>query len=118
MNSLPTYKVFITPHFKRQLKRLLKKHPKLNSIVADHLDYFDKQTAESIGKGVYKIRVEGQNKGKSGGYRMYIFVMEVDGYLSPICIYTKNEKENLTHEEMCEYLVKTKEELAAMLGNL
>ncbi len=117
MSNLPTYRVFITPHFKKQLKRLLKKHPKLNSIVADHLDYFDKQTAESIGKGVYKIRLEGQGKGKSGGYRMYIFVIEIDGYLSPICIYPKNEKENLTHKEMSEYLDQTKEELEVMIVN-
>lgn len=49
---------------------------------------------------------------------MYIFVIEIDGYLSPICIYPKNEKENLTHKEMSEYLDQTKEELKVMIVNL
>lgn len=115
MSNLPIYKVFITPYFKKQLKRLLKKYSKLNFIVADNLDYFQKQKAESIGKGVYKMRLKGQGKGKSGGYRLYIFVVEVDGYLSPICIYPKNEKENLTYDELSWHLEKTKEELKELL---
>lgn len=115
MNNSPTYRVFITNHFKKQLKRLLKKHADLKKITEDNLDYFNKNRAESIGKGVYKIRLEGQGKGKSGGYRLYIFVIEMDGYLSPICIYPKNEKENLSNDEMSQHLEKVKDELSTFL---
>ncbi len=118
MSNSPTYRVFITDHFKKQLKRLFKKHRGLSKSVADCLDYFEKDIAESIGKGVYKIRLQGQGKGKSGGYRMYIFVMEVDGYLSPICIYPKNEKENLTFKEMAEHLESVKRDLGDLINNL
>lgn len=77
-----------------------------------------KLRSQLVREGVYKIRIEAQGKGKSGGYRMYIFIMEIEGILSPICIYSKNEKENLTFQEMETHLEQTKVELAVMLKNL
>ncbi len=58
MSNLPTYRVFITDHFKKQLKRLLKKHRGLNIAVADCLGYFEKDIAESIGKVAFKARAK------------------------------------------------------------
>lgn len=98
MNSSPTYKIKITDYFKKQLKRLVKKNQ-----------------AIPIGAGVYKMRLKGQNKGKSGGYRLYILIIETDGILVPIYIYAKNEKENLRYEELSLHLENTKSELIKLL---
>lgn len=116
MNSSPTYKIVITEYFKKQLKRLLKKNRSLKQIFIESLNSFKKETAISIGSGVYKIRLKGEGKGKSGGYRLYIFAMEIEGILTPICIYSKSEKENLTYRELSWHLERTKEELKALLS--
>lgn len=115
MNSLQMYKIIITDYFKKQLKRLVKKDKNLKENLKNDLLSFQKKTALSIGSGVYKIRIAGQGKGKSGGYRSYIFVMEVEGILAPVCIYSKNEKENLSYEDLTCHLAKTKQELVKLV---
>lgn len=115
MNRSPIYKIIVTEYFKKQLKRLLKKNRSLKQVFIDALHVFKKETAISIGSGVYKMRLKGQGEGKSGGYRLYVFIVEVDGILTPICIYSKNEKENLTYGELSWHLEKTKEELKELL---
>ena len=108
------YKIVITDYFKKQLKRLVKKDKTLKGNLKAALLAFHKQTAISIGSGVYKIRIAGQNRGKSAGYRSYLFVMEVEGLLAPVCIYAKNEKGNLSYEELTRHLSKSKEELVKL----
>lgn len=115
MSSFPTYKIIVTEYFKKQLKRLLKKNRLLLNEFKNILLNFDKQQSVSIGMGVYKLRMKSQFKGKSGGYRLYIFVMETDGILAPICIYSKNEKDNLSYDELSWHLEKIKEELKQLL---
>lgn len=109
------YKIVITDHFKKQLKRLAKKNRSLKENVKESLSSFSKESGISIGMGVYKFRLKGQSTGKSGGYRVYIFIMEIEGILTPICIYPKNEKENLTYNELAMHLEQTKEELTRLL---
>jgi len=115
MNNLPMYKFVITDYFKKQLKRLIKKNRSLKETLIKSLKSFNKENASSIGMDVFKIRLGSQNKGKSGGYRLYIFVMEVEEILTPVCIYTKSEKENLSYEELIHHLIKTKAELVNLL---
>lgn len=109
------YKIAITGYFKKQLKRLVKKNRSLKGDLIEALKDFQKQTAISIGMGLFKIRLKSQNKGKSGGYRVYLFVMEIEGILAPICIYSKSEKENLTFEEAIYHLELVKQELQQLL---
>lgn len=109
------YKIVITDYFKKQLKKLVKKDVRLKQNLKDELVTFNKQKAISIGSGIYKVRVARQNQGKSGGYRAYLFVIETEGILTPICIYPKNQKENLTFEELTLHLKKTEEELVVLL---
>jgi len=107
MNSFPMYKIVITEHFKKQLKKLAKKDAAIKESLKKELLGFEKQKAISIGSGVYKIRIAGRGKGKSGGYRAYLFVMEIESILTPICIYAKNQKENLTYEELTLHLIQS-----------
>ncbi|MCK9186506.1 type II toxin-antitoxin system RelE/ParE family toxin [Candidatus Gracilibacteria bacterium] len=109
------YKFIITNFFKKQLKHLSKKDVELKEHFKKVLINFRKEVAVSIGNSVYKIRIQGLGKGKSGGYRLYIFLLEIKGILCPICIYPKNEKENLSLKELNDALERTKEELVKLL---
>ena len=81
----------------------------------DALLTFKKDHEISIGHGVYKLRLAGHSKGKSGGYRLYVFVIEVDGIVTPLCIYSKNERENLNKAELSHHLDKVKSEVSLLL---
>lgn len=76
---------------------------------------FSKEKAISIGSGVYKIRIAGHGKGKSGGYRAYLLAIEIQGILAPVCIYSKNKQENLGFEELTWHVNRVKEELVQRL---
>lgn len=89
----------------------MKKDRSLKENLKEVLLNFEKPNSIMIGSGVYKIRVARHGRGKSGSYRAYLFVMEIERILAPLCIYAKNEKENLTYEELTHHLGKTKDEL-------
>lgn len=109
------YEVLVSNYFAKQLKRLAKKNQKLKERLRLALFNFNKDLAVSIGQGVYKLRLACNDKGKSGGYRVYVYVVEIGKILTPIAIYLKSEKENLTLEEMGEHLENVKDELAVLL---
>ncbi|MBD3360181.1 hypothetical protein GF366_00090 [Candidatus Peregrinibacteria bacterium] len=115
MISLQMYKIAITEHFKKQLKRLVKKNRDLKEQVKKILLSFEKQKSIPIGMGIFKLRLKSTTKGKSSGYRLYIFILEIEKILTPICIYSKNEKENLTKSELTDHLGQTKSELEFLL---
>ena len=109
------YEVIVSNYFAKQVKQLSKKNQNLKETLKDTLYYFDKKMAISIGQGVYKIRIASNQKGKSGGYRLFVYVLEINKILTPIAIYAKNEKENLSLKEMCTHLEKVKNELLNFL---
>lgn len=109
------YKIIITNYFKKQLKPLVKKNRTLKEALKTILLNFNKEHSVSIGHGVYKTRLQGQNKGKSGGYRLYVFLIEINKILAPIAIYPKNQKENLTSNDLSNSLERVKDELAKLL---
>lgn len=109
------YRIVITDHFKRQLKKLVKKDRNLKQELIFVLKDFEKKKFTAIGKDIFKLRMRGQGRGKSGGYRLYVFVMEVEGILTPICIYSKNKCENMLVSELIEHLEKAKTELETQL---
>jgi hypothetical protein len=112
------YRIVITDFFKKQLKRLVKKNRFLKDDFKMVLLGFRKELAISIGHGVYKIRLCGQNVGKSKGYRVYVFLLEVEEILVPIAIYSKNEKENLTLNELNDFLERTKSYLTLLSSSV
>ncbi len=109
------YEVLVSNYFAKQLKRLAKKNQQLKENLRTVLFNFNKNQAISIGHGIYKFRVSSDNKGKSGGYRVYVYVVEIDKILTPIAIYSKNEKENLSLNDMSKHLEMVKAELSAFL---
>lgn len=115
MNSSKTYRIIVTAYFKETLETFFKKNPTLKEELKKALSTFKNEQEIAIGMGVYKMRLKRQGKGKSGGYRLYILVVEIEGILTPICIYPKNEKENLNYTELTWHLEKIKEELTLLL---
>lgn len=109
------YEVLVSNYFAKQVKRLAKKNHQLKENLRAVLFSFNKDQAISIGHGVYKFRVSGDNKGKSGGYRLYVYIVEINKILTPIAIYSKNEKENLSLNEVSKHLEMVKSELASFL---
>ncbi len=102
------YEVLVSNYF-------AKRNRALKEILRVALFGFNEERAISIGQSVYKLRLAYQNKGKSGGYRLYVYVVEMNKILTPIAIYPKSEKENLTLEEMSGHLEKVKAELSGLL---
>lgn len=94
--------ILFTEHFKHQLKRLKKKYPHIKEDLLKSLETFSEENATSIKKNICKIRIKSSDmkKGKSGGYRSYIYLFRLADALVPICIYPKSSQENLTDNEL------------------
>lgn len=103
-----SYSITAIPKFKKELKKLVKKHPSLKSDFANLLERLETEPKQGtpLGKNCYKIRlaIKSKGKGKSGGARVItnIVVSETTVYL--LSIYDKTDKENLTNKELQELL--------------
>ena len=115
MISLPMYKIFVSKHFKNQLKPLVKKDRDLKGLLIGSLKGFNQRNAISVGSGIFKIRLQKRGMGKSGGYRLYVFVVEVSNILTPICIYSKTDRKNMTKGELAAHTEIVKMELESLL---
>lgn len=96
------------PYFKKQAKRLTKKHPSLKQELNElgkGLSGNPKQGIP-IGNDCYKIRlsIKSKGKGKSGGARVitHIYVSQTTVYL--LTIYDKSEQENISDKELQKLL--------------
>lgn len=94
-------KVIATPYFRQRAKRLLKKYPSLGQtlIVLEKRLLLNPKEGDSYGDNIYKIRIEGEGKGKRGGYRVITYLVQQDKnntniYL--ISIFTKAEESTIT----------------------
>jgi len=96
------YKIIILPHFRRQLKPLIKKYFSLKDTLIETLETFDTKKEISLGHNLYKIRISPKElkKGKSGAFRCIILCIMENERLIPITIYSKNDKVTLTTKEL------------------
>jgi hypothetical protein len=94
--------IFFSEHFKRQLKKLKKKYPHVKEDLLCVLDLFDPANEISIGRSIFKIRIlsSDMKKGKSGGFRSYLYLFVKKDLLLPLCIYPKSETESITENEL------------------
>ncbi|MEO7212738.1 type II toxin-antitoxin system RelE/ParE family toxin [Mucilaginibacter sp.] len=94
-----SYKVKITAHFDKEIKRIAKKHKGVRTDLAALINDLKENPTKGtdIGGGYYKIRlsISGSNKGKSGGARVITFVVFVEEtvYLSEV--YLKSEHDSV-----------------------
>lgn len=111
------YEVIPTPKFEKDLKKLGKKNKDIvDDIepVLENLEHgkFDGNIIQMHLKDnnnvAIKVRVAntGNNKGKSGGYRLICYAEKENGQVFLLTIYSKNERENITNKEILELILK------------
>lgn len=107
--------IFFSEHFKIQLKKLKKKFPYVKRDLLDSLDDLNIENEISIGRSIYKIRIKSSDmkKGKSGGFRAYIYCYRKKNTLIPLCIYAKSQQESITETELQYHFDKMIEEMVS-----
>lgn len=95
-------KVLFAEHFKKQLKKLKKKYPHVKDDLLEIIKKLNPKNEISIGRSIYKIRIPSTDmrKGKSGGFRVYIYFYMKKDVLVPLCIYAKSDTEIITENEL------------------
>ncbi len=105
-----SFRIVPTDHFKRETKRLFKKHKSLKS----DLELLGKQLSKNptvgthLGHDLYKVRlgVASKGKGKSGGARVITYVKLINEVIYLIAIFDKGEQDNITREQVFRLLKK------------
>ena len=107
--------IFFSQYFKKQLKRLKKKYPHVKEDFLKIIDSFDPKHEISIGLSIYKIRILSRDmqKGKSGGFRSYVYIYVRKNLLVPLCIYPKSATESITENELKHHFDQTIKEVFA-----
>lgn len=106
-------KIFFTEHFKHQLKKLKRKYPHVRHDVLIMTKNLKIENEISIGRSIYKIRIKSSDlqKGKSGGFRAYMYLLRKQDVVIPLCIYAKSETESITENELKYHFDRSLEEV-------
>ncbi len=94
----------VSPRFEKELKRLAKKYKK----IADDLRLFKQELLQNpqigvpLGNDCYKARLPNSSipTGKSGGFRIIIFLKIEKECAVLLTIYSKTEKESISDDEL------------------
>jgi len=102
------FKIYPTPEFKKQFKRLYKKYPSLKDDLTNLIQTL-RQKPESgiyLGFNLYKIRlaISSKGKGKSGGARIITYLVTEHKEIYLVYIYDKSQLENITKEQLAALL--------------
>ena len=105
--------ILFSEHFKKQLKKLKKKYPHVKDDLLNIIDSFDPKDEISIGRSMYKIRIPSSDmqKGKSGGFRSYLYLYVKKNLILPLCIYPKSETESVSENELKYHFDQTIQEV-------
>lgn len=106
-------KIFFSEHFKKQLKKLKKKYPHIKEDLLGVIEQFNPHNEISIGRSIYKTHIPSTDmqKGKSGGFRSYIYLYIKKDLLLPLSIYPKSETETITENELKYHFDQTISEI-------
>lgn len=118
------YKVYATPSFDKDMKKLKKRYPKINKDFKDFLNDIEENgdlgdeipgviySSKSNNEKVYKKRMANTsaNKGARGGFRIIEYVLTDNNEVYFIAIYSKNEMINMQKKEIGK-LVKMNKKL-------
>ena len=111
-------KIFFTEHFKHQLKKLQRKYPHVRDDILMMVKNLNSDIGIPIGHSIYKIRIKSSDlqKGKSGGFRAYLYCLKQRDLVVPLCIYAKSETESITESTLQYHFDQGLKELIAGLG--
>ena len=103
-----SFSVYPSPTFKRQAKRLAKKHHSLEKDLFAFSDEVSENPRKgiSLGNNVYKVRLKITSKttGKSGGMRVITYVQGREESVYLLAIYDKSELSTLTDKQIRELI--------------
>lgn len=98
------FEVQLSPNFKKEAKRLIKKYPSLKLELAELFSELEENPTlgTSLGSDIYKIRlaIASKSKGKSGGARVLTFVKVTETSVLLFSIYSKSEVETISKSEI------------------
>ncbi|MCF6339900.1 MAG: type II toxin-antitoxin system RelE/ParE family toxin [Sulfurimonas sp.] len=103
-----SFKIKPVDGFKRDFKKLAKKHKKLdNDVRKTILELKENPKAgTALQHNCYKIRMANSStsRGKSGGFRLIYYFIDEKNDLYLMNIYSKTQKENISDNELLELL--------------
>lgn len=103
-----SYNVLLSPNFKKEAKKLIRKYPSLKGELADLFNELEETPTigKSLGDGIYKIRlsIASKGKGKSGGARVMSFVKITEDTVLLFSIYDKSDKDSVSDAEIMKLL--------------
>lgn len=111
--------VIITDNFRREAKKLVKKHHSLKTELSEFEEELEKNPTQGvmITENTYKIRfaVKSKGKGKSGGLRIITYVYlkvqkdkSIEVYL--LSIYDKSRIENISAKKLQQLILKIQQQ--------
>lgn len=102
------FEVVLTSGFKKDLKRIAKKHKQILNDVRQLIDQLSihPNIGIDLGQNIYKIRlaITGTSKGKSGGARVITYVKIVAETVILTEIYLKNEFDTVNIDDVLKRL--------------
>jgi len=103
-----SFNVITTSGFKKQAKKIGRKHHSLKSDIEFLIDLLEQNPllGEPLGNDCFKVRmaISSKGKGKSGGARVITCVKVVENDVYLLSIYDKSVKENISDKELDELL--------------
>jgi mRNA-degrading endonuclease RelE of RelBE toxin-antitoxin system len=103
-----SYKIELTPNFKKEAKRLVKKYFSLKLELNNFFAELEKEPTlgTPLGNNVFKIRfaIASKGKGKRGGARIISYVQVDNETVLLLSIYDKSEKESISDKEIQDLL--------------
>ncbi|MDD2871753.1 MAG: hypothetical protein PHS49_07235 [Candidatus Gracilibacteria bacterium] len=98
----------IKEQFEKQLKNLSKKYKLLFDDFENFKLNFNIQDGKHLGKGIYKFRMKKSSipVGKSGGFRIILFLKIEESKAMPFIIYSKTDIESITLNDIIYELEK------------
>lgn len=110
------YQVEYSAVFKRRIKKLISKYPRIKQDLSNLIDQLEKgifqgDKLQDYPGEAYKIRVGSidQKKGKRGGFRVVYFVVKINKTVYLMELYAKTKQENLTEKQVKEIKAFVKE---------
>lgn len=103
------YDVFFSSGFKKELKRIAKKHRQILKDINQFADDLAQNpiTGKDLGQDMYKIRlsISGTSKGKSGGARVITYIKFTKESVILSEIYLKNEHDTVDADAVIRRLI-------------
>ncbi len=104
------YFVHDVEKFEKDLTRLAKRYPSSVDLVEELFEKIEDGKLEGTpitklklkGNKVFKTRLENPdaNRGKSGGFRVILYLVTSDNEVFPLTIYSKSDQEDISNKEI------------------